>query len=115
MLATYPLKPVITVNPLLVSRYNGHPSSHNLVSKCITPQEAEQLLDAGAVFESVVLVDGAGEDLIGRINPSGSADVNFAPRIDRLRLDEASEDPVVRIHVKLQDQSISSVFFNFGG
>jgi len=103
------------VNPSLASRYNDHPGSHNLVSKCLSPQEALTLIDAGAVFESVVLIDGAGEELVSRINPSGSADINFAPKIERLALGDASPEAITRIHVRLQDQSISSVFFNFGG
>jgi hypothetical protein len=113
MLGVYPLKPVITEDPQWKSVYDDHPDSVNLTSACLTAGEASKLLDAGAVFEAVVLLNDAGEQLIERIAPSEAAHPEELPRVERLRLEERSLDALARIHDYLRDGP--QVFFQAAG
>jgi hypothetical protein len=60
---TYPIRPVITTDADLAQAYNQHPTSMTMVSACVTPDEARALIEQGAKFETVHLVDGAGREL----------------------------------------------------
>ncbi len=110
----YPLRPVITNDPHLPSLYNDHPVSVFLTSSCLTPTEASKLMDDGAVFETVVLLDDDGEELVNRINATGG-DPELTSRVERIRLSNRISEDITQIHANLQEQPVDSVFFVMGG
>jgi hypothetical protein len=115
MLSVYPLKPVITEDPAWKSVYDRHPDSVSLTSACITPGEAERLLDEGAIFDAVVLLNDAGEELIGKLVPDEIDHPDMKTRIERLKLGEKSTDSISRIHDYLKDKPQSGFFQSAGG
>jgi hypothetical protein len=115
MLGVYPLRPVITDDPLWKSVYDGHPDSVNLTSECITAGEARSLLDEGAVFEAVVLLNDAGEHLLDRLRPGDAEPVEPRMRIERVRIEAPGPDAVARIHDYLKDGPPSLFFQSDGG
>jgi len=111
----YPLKPVITDDPTWKSVYDDDPESVNLTSACISTREAKGLLAEGAVFETVVLLNDAGEDLVEQIAPKGAEHPDLVTRVERLCLADRSPESVAFIHDYLKDQPMNSVFFGTGG
>src|SRR5206468_933606 len=67
MLGPYPLKPIITNDPALARLYDDHPDSLTLTSGCLTPAQASSLLEQGAIFDTVVLLNGQGTELLERL------------------------------------------------
>jgi hypothetical protein len=67
MLGIYPLRPVICDKPNLAEIYNVNPSSIDLLSACLSEDEAQRLLDQGATFDSVLLVGSDGDAIRARL------------------------------------------------
>jgi hypothetical protein len=63
----YPLKAVITTNELLAAEYDQNAISAFLTSGALTPDAFVNLFTTGARFETVVTVNGEGEDQIKRL------------------------------------------------
>ena len=103
MLGVYPLRPVITDDPTWKPVYDAHPESMTLTSECITTGEARSLLDEGAVFEAVVLLNDAGEQLLDRLRPTDIDHAGPRARIERVRVEERTLDAVGRIHDYLRE------------
>lgn len=106
---------MITDDPQWKCVYDEDPESVNLTSACLSAEEMRQLLDAGAVFEIVLALNGAGEDLIERIVPAQADHPDLSTRIERLRLADRSPESVAFIHDYLKDQPMNSAFFGTGG
>lgn len=93
MTAYYPLKAVVTSNSALAADYNQHDISVFLTSGCLSPEEFGLLINGGAQFESVVLVDGAGEQLVKKLADGSSPELT----IDRVAIgDERSLDEAIK-------------------
>jgi hypothetical protein len=103
MAGIYPLRPIITSDTALGALYDDHPWSVFNISACMTPQAAAALLDRGAVFDGVVLLNGEGRELIERLLPQGDYDPEVHPRVEQLELAAAAGPQAVKaIHRKLQ-------------
>lgn len=102
MNALYPLKPVITSNPSLTYEYNTHLTSAFLISACLTARQVAELLDNGAKFDALVLVDGEGEELIARMGDPKSWDSETMPEIQKISLAQSESNPIAEIHKILQ-------------
>lgn len=95
----YPLKPVVTRNALLAEQYNSNPLSSFLISGCMTPEQATELLDGGAKFQTMYLVDGDGEDI--------RFPVKAMPSVKRVYLPSADLDEAIKaIHSKIQGEPL---------
>ncbi len=106
----YPVKPVITSNPQLASSYNTHPVSGLLASACLTVDEASRLLQDGALFDTILLLNGEGEDVVNRIGGDKEAwDNEIMPSIKRLVVPMDANQAVETIHAALRDMEISSM------
>jgi hypothetical protein len=98
MAGIYPLKPVITTNAALGAIYDDHPWSVFYTSACLKPQAAAALLDEGAVFDTVVLLNGEGAELVERLVPAGSYDPELYPKVIQVSAARADRDAVRAIH-----------------
>jgi hypothetical protein len=107
MLGIYPLRPVVSALPQWKAAYDVNPSSINLTSEWLSPAEARALLAAGASFEAVVLLDGAGDDLARDLAAVGKT------RVERMRIDGDGEFRA--IHERLKDPARRGVFQTAGG
>lgn len=94
----YPLKPVISCDPLLAQRYNADPQSVLLTSACLTSAEATTLLAQGAIFQDIVLVNGAGEDVVALLGDANTWDSEIMPSVRRTSIIAAPEIAVAKLH-----------------
>jgi len=107
MLGIYPLRPVVSGETRWKAAYDANPISMNLTSAWMSPSEARTLLAAGATFEAVALLDGAGEDLAAELSRGKT-------RIERVQSGDIGEDPSA-IHERLKDSARRGVFQAAGG
>ena len=115
MLAIYPLRPVICDEPKLAEIYNNNPSSIDLLSACLTEDEAQRLLDQGALFDSVLLLGGSGSALRARLTGIPDYDPAVDPIVRTLNETPAEIDAaatVALIHTVIRG-SRSSPFFSY--
>jgi len=99
----------------LGSLYDDDPTSVQLTSACLTPDEAMKLLDLGATFDTVVLVNGAGAALASRFVPDAAADAELRARIEHVAIADDEGQPVEKIHLAITTLPSSAHFFNGGG
>lgn len=104
-----PVRPVITNNAALASDYNSHPESSFLASACLTPQEASDLIAGGASFETVILVNGDGEEIPGQLVGTTRHDPECAPAMTRLIVKIDTKQAVEQIHAALRDMQAASM------
>lgn len=79
---TYPLTAIVTSSPSLTNAYNGNLGSAYLLSECISPEYFAKLLQDNAVFDAIVLVDGAGQNLIPTIGARYNWNAELMPKIE---------------------------------
>ena len=91
----YPLKPVVTSNPLLAAQYNANPLSSFLISECLSPKVVSDLLADGAKFDTLYLVGDDGNDIVC---PMGAM-----PKVKRIYLPSKDlENAIGAIHDAIQ-------------
>lgn len=94
----YPTRPLVTDDPLLLSAYNRHPDSRFfMTSRCLSSAEVGALLDQGARFDDLILINGAGEALAQRVAPAEAHDPALHVGIVRLQF-SAGVEAVQAIH-----------------
>jgi len=98
----YPLRPIITSDDALTSLYNADPTSVYYISECVTPAQAAQLLDEGVHFDTVVLVNGEGRELIDRLLPKEAYEPELFPRIEEMPLEAVDPRFLGKIHARLR-------------
>jgi len=87
--------------PLL---YDNHPESIDFISACLTPSEMSGLLDKGAVFDSIIFLNGEGQELLPRVSPRDSTeDEAFFPRTQVLSMNYVDENSISILHSTLLD------------
>jgi hypothetical protein len=109
MLGVYPLRPVVCDEPHWQAVYDNHPASVQLASACISTREALGLLADGAAFESVVLLNGAGEGLPAEL----AVRQQGAVPVERVRVHRKWPGSVELIHGRLVGER--DPFFEVGG
>jgi hypothetical protein len=115
MLTPYPLKAVITDDVGFSTVYNDDPESIHLISGCLSPDEASQLLDQGAVFSSVLFLNGVGKNLLPRLVPAEKDyDKALFPDIVELVLEKQDQNGVAKAHAVLEQGGVRG-FFAAGG
>src|SRR5229473_1496092 len=100
----YPLRPVVTSNPQLSRNYNADLYSVFLTSACLTSQEAIDLLRSGAIFDSVTLVNGEGEDLIAEMGDVENWDTEIMPFVYRTSITATGEKAVSQLHEVIMER-----------
>jgi hypothetical protein len=110
VLGIYPLKPVITSNRAFAALYDLHPHSLFHISGCLTPSEAESLIDQGAVFDTVVLLNGEGEELIARLTTDVDPQDQRFSRVERIDAPVIDVHAVGRVHLVLRDVGVRDMF-----
>jgi hypothetical protein len=107
---------VVTNRADLRPFYDDHPGSLTLVSGCLSVREATQLLDDGAQFEAIIILD-EDHDLAQRLARLGSDESDRTPTIEHLSLsgnDAASA--VSRIHASFTEaMRLPDFFYSAGG
>lgn len=82
---------------MLAANYNASMVSATMMSECITPHRALDLLDLGAKFNSLVLVNGEGKNLIEKIGDPKQWDDETMPRIKSVWLNPHTKEAVDEI------------------
>ncbi|HLQ26458.1 MAG TPA: hypothetical protein VK138_11345 [Acidiferrobacterales bacterium] len=100
----YPLKPVVTSNPRLTRDYNANLYSVFSISACLTSREAIDLLRSGAIFDSITLVNGEGEDLIAEMGDVENWDAEIMPFIYRTSITATGEKAVSQLHEVIMER-----------
>lgn len=109
----YPLKAVVTTNPVLASLYDGDPYSTLLTSGCLSPGELSELLDQGASFDAVVFINGEGQGLAKNLEGKKGGVNARDIRLEMFTVDHSDAPGAVkRIHELLAAQP---GFFDIGG
>ena len=106
----YPLRLVISRDVVFSSLYNARRGSIGLISECLRAEQASKLLDAGAQFDVLVLLNGEGEELAERVAPRQGDDPQLGVRVERLRLRTLDENAVETIHKRLRSPGARSLF-----
>jgi hypothetical protein len=106
----YPIVPVITSNRAFASLYDRHPRSIYLISGCLEPRAASTLLDQGAAFDTVVLLNGEGEEVVARLIPASGGDEQLIARVERIDSAKLDEDAVAAIHLVLREPGARAFF-----
>lgn len=94
--------------------YDHHPESLTLTSGCLTPGQAAKLLEQGAVFDTVVLLNGHGTELLERLVPKEAYDQELYARVEHLELPAINHEAVLQIHRALKSPRLRA-FFGSGG
>lgn len=102
MLHAYPIKPIISSDKQLAANYNNDPKSAHLLSACLTPTEAADLLAQGAVFQDLVLVNGEGEELLSAIGDPFNWDLEIMPYVKRATISAPPDRAVAQLHEIIQ-------------
>lgn len=110
----YPLKPIVSSNPLLPALYDDHPGSIALISACLTPPALADLLERGATFDTVLFINDDGLALQDRLRPAGGDDDALYPCVESLTLDQFDAQAISLIHAAFGNRR-SHGFFTMGG
>ena len=105
----YPLKPVVCNNAELAALYNQDQTSIFQTSSCLTAEDVVDMINNGAQLDTLVLVNGQGEELIYHIGECVNWDEEKLPKIVRVNVPEHSEMAINEIHnaiVKASGQSV---------
>lgn len=97
MSTLYPVNVVVSSNSAFARSYNEHDASSFFVSQCLAPEQAAALLDDGALLNSVILLDGEGEEIVGRLQRIVS-DEELMPKVRRVASGRDSADTVQKVH-----------------
>lgn len=114
MLGVYPLRPVVCDEPRWKAAYDEHPVSIQLASACISTPEAKRLLAEGAQFEAVLLLNGAGAELIDELKARLGEDRDIELPVDRVRLNRKWPGSIEVLHDRLAERRRNG-FFAGGG
>jgi len=104
----YPLNPVISSNTVLAANYNASVACATMMSECLTPHRALDLLEHGAKFDSIVLVNGEGKRLILKMGDPAHWDDETMPKIKSVWLNPHAVEAVEEIRNVLGDQTLGS-------
>lgn len=83
---TYPLTPVITSSTTLAQHYNENFMSHYMLSACIDSKQCESLINNGASFEKMILVDDTPQQLLPLIGEKYNWNEELMPQIIEYKL-----------------------------
>ncbi len=78
----YPCRVIITSNKKLARHYNEDPESALMGSYCLTIDEAFRLFEGKRNIETIILVNGAGEDFVCHIAQKFNTNMPDVVRID---------------------------------
>ena len=95
--------------------YDDDPASINLISACLTPEELGKLLDQGAIFDSVVFLNGEGQEHLSRLMPLNEDDDNaYFPYIRTITIERIDHNSIPIIH-SIWGNRRARGFFAMGG
>lgn len=114
MTGLYPVNVVVSTNASLARRYNAHEASSFFVSECVSPEQAAELLDSGALLNSIVVIDGEEAAFLDRLgDPATPRDEELTPKVRRIRVDASADTAVQQIHEALQQADF--IDYDVGG
>jgi hypothetical protein len=106
---------VVCDEPRWKAAYDEHPTSIQLASACISTPEAKRLLADGAQFEALVLLNGAGEELVAELKARlGSEERDIEFPVERVRVNRRWPGSIEVLHDRLSERP-GSEFFAGGG
>lgn len=108
MSKTYPLNPVISSNRVLAANYNASMVSATMMSECLSPQEALELINNGAKFNSIVFVNGEGKRLIEKIGDPKNWDEETMPAIKSVWLNPHAKEAIEEIYDVLGNKKLGA-------
>lgn len=85
---TYPLTPVVTSSKALAEQYNDNFMSHYMLSACISSEECETLLNDGAIFEKMILINDDTQKLFPLIGKKYNWNEELMPQIIEYKLSD---------------------------
>ena len=94
----YPLTPVIFNHPQFMEAYNAHPDSATRMTACLTPEDFDLLISQNLVFDKVVLVNGQGNELVGKLGDIDTWDDEFMPKIESFEFHGSIADAISNLH-----------------
>lgn len=114
MQGIYPLRPVVCDEPHWKAVYDSHPGSIQIASACVSTSEAQGLLADGARFEAIVLLNGAGEGLLEKLQVRLAGEAAADIPVERVHVDHTWPGGVECIHDFLSDRRLTE-FLEGGG
>lgn len=108
MAKTYPLNPVVSSNTVLASNYNGSMESAAMMSECLTPHQLAELVESGARFRSIVLVNGEGKSVLSKLGDPQRWDPETLPRVKTVWLNPHAREAVAELCDVIGDQSLDA-------
>jgi hypothetical protein len=108
MSQNYPLNPVVSSNTVLAASYNKSLASASLMSECLTPHQVLDLIGRGARFNSIVLVNGEGRNLLGKLGDPRQWDEETMPKVRSVWIDPHAEEAVEELCNAITSDSIES-------
>jgi len=108
----YPCRVVITNNSELIRFYNEDPENALMTSRCFTAEEVFCLLEEDKKIETIILVNGEGENFICRITEKFKWNKKNMPDIVRIEVSDNPENATIEIRKSIYK---SSLLFLWGG
>jgi hypothetical protein len=104
----YPLNPVVSSNTVLAANFNRSLASATVMSECLTPHQLLDLIDRGARFQSIVLVNGEGKTLLQKIGDPRQWDEERMPKIKSVWLNPHAEQAVEELCSAIGNPALDS-------
>jgi hypothetical protein len=105
---TYPLNLVVSSNTVLAANYNKSLASATMMSECLNPHQVLELINRGARFHSIVLVNGEGKGLILRMGDPKNWDEETMPKVKSVWLNPHAEEAVQELCDVIGNQKLDS-------
>jgi len=105
MIEVYPFRIIITSNKQLADDYNKDPENALAASRCITVEEAFDLLEKGKEIETIILVNEEGEELVSYLGEQFTWNKQNMPDIVRVEVPEDHKSAIKIIRDSLAKSS----------
>ncbi|NOX91095.1 MAG: hypothetical protein GXP18_01190 [Gammaproteobacteria bacterium] len=102
----YPCRIIITSDKQLAQHYNEDPKNALSASSCITVEEGFLLFEEKRKIETIILINGEGEELIHSLGKKTGWDKKNMPNIVRIETSDSYEDTTKTINNAIAKSSL---------
>ncbi len=102
----YPCRIIITSDKQLAQHYNEDPKNALSASSCITVEEGFLLFEEKRKIETIILINGEGEELIHSLGKKTGWDKKNMPDIVRIETSDSYEDTTKTINNTITKSSL---------